>query len=65
MTRAKRPYEGTPAYEAGFKDGYDVGWDDCKSTILKWINSIKEDNPNYTIEDTSRVIKIIGDKSER
>ncbi len=61
MTRAKRPYEGVPAYNAGYEDG----WDDCKKMILNWINSIKEDNPHYTIEDTSRIINIIGDKNER
>lgn len=38
VTRAKRAYEGTDAYEAGYKDG----WEDCKNTILHWINSIKE-----------------------
>ena len=38
MTRAKRAYEGTDAYEAGYNDG----WEDCKNTILHWINSIKE-----------------------
>lgn len=46
MTRAKRAYEGTDAYEAGYndgrKDGYNDGWEDCKNTILHWINSIKE-----------------------
>ena len=61
MTKAKRPYEGVPAYNAGYKDG----WDDCKKMILDWINSIKEDNPHYTIEDTSKIINIIGDKNER
>lgn len=46
MTRAKRAYEGTDAYEAGYNDGreigYNNGWEDCKDTILHWINSIKE-----------------------
>ena len=55
MTRAKRPYEDIPAYNAG----YENGWDDCKKMILDWINSIKEDNPHYTIEDTSKIINII------
>lgn len=55
MTKAKRPYEGVPAYNAGYEDG----WGDCKKMILNWINSIKEDNPHYTIEDTSRIINII------
>ena len=59
MTKAKRPYEGVPAYNAGYEDGYEDGWDDCKKMILNWINSIKEDNPYYTIEDTSRIINII------
>lgn len=59
MTKAKRPYEGVPAYDAGYEDGYENGWDDCKKMILTWINSIKEDNPHYTIEDTSRIINII------
>lgn len=59
MTKAKRPYEGVPAYNAGYEDGYENGWDDCKKMILNWINSIKEDNPHYTIEDTSRIINII------
>ena len=42
VTRAKRAYEGTDAYEAGYKDGHNDGWEDCKNTILHWINSIKE-----------------------
>lgn len=60
MERAKRPYEGVPAYNAGYEDG----WDDCKKMTLNWINSIKEDNPHYTIEDTSKILHIIGDKNE-
>lgn len=42
VARAKRAYEGTDAYEAGYKDGHNDGWEDCKNTILHWINSIKE-----------------------
>ena len=33
MTKAKRPYEGVPAYDAGYKDGYEDGWDDCKKMV--------------------------------
>lgn len=42
MARAKRAYEGTDAYKAGYNDGHNDGWEDCKNTILRWINSIKE-----------------------
>ena len=58
MTRAKRAYEGTDAYEAGYnhgrKDGYNDGWEDCKNTILHWINSIKEkETPQNEITKTT------------
>lgn len=46
MTRAKRAYEGTDAYKSGYnagrEEGYNNGWEDCKNTILHWIDSIKE-----------------------
>lgn len=59
MTRAKRAYEGIDAYEAGYndgrKDGYNDGWEDCKNTILHWINSIKEkESPQNDIIKTTK-----------
>lgn len=55
MERAKRAYEGTEAYEAGYKDGFE----DFRDKILKWVYSILEDNPDYEIKDMIKIIKIL------
>lgn len=53
--RAKRAFEGTEAYEAGYRDGFE----DFRDKILKWVDSILEDNPDYEIKDMIKIIKIL------
>lgn len=55
MERAKRAYEGTEGYEAGYRDGFE----DFRDKLLKWVDSILEDNPHYEIKDMIKIIKIL------
>ena len=55
MERAKRAFEGTEGYEAGYRDGFE----DFRDKLLKWVDSILEDNPHYEIKDMIKIIKIL------
>ena len=55
MERAKRAFEGTEPYEAGCRDGFE----EFRDKILKWVDSIVEDNPDYEIKDIIKIIKIL------
>ena len=55
MEGAKRAFEGTEPYEAGCRDGFE----EFRDKILKWLDSIVEDNPDYEIKDIIKIIKIL------
>ena len=60
MERAKRAFEGTEAYEAGYKDGFN----DYRHLVLKWIDAVLEDNPDYRIKDMRKIVEIITKTQE-